>query len=155
MILEPIAEPTPHPSARSIGVVYLLYLLVSGTGGVLMKGLVVPGDAAATATNILAHEALYRSGLSLDLLGNALYIVLAALFYGLFEPVNRSLSRLAACFGIVGCGLQLFGGVFHATPLVLLKDAGSLAAIEPMQRQAAAMLSLKLYSESCSCCGSW
>jgi hypothetical protein len=43
-------------------------------GGVLAKGLVVPGDAAATANSILAHEALYRSGFAVSLIANVIYI---------------------------------------------------------------------------------
>jgi hypothetical protein len=53
--VERIAEASPRPRARIAGVFYLLTFL---TGGVAVPSfrLVVSGDAAATATNILAHE---------------------------------------------------------------------------------------------------
>lgn len=79
--MEQVAERAPHPSARAIGVVYLSYFLTAFLGGFLAKGLVVPGDAAATANSILAHEALYRSGVAVSLIANATYIAVTALFY--------------------------------------------------------------------------
>ena len=53
---EPMTEASPNPSARAIGVVYLLYVLVSSVGLLSLRGLVHVGDAAATANSILAHE---------------------------------------------------------------------------------------------------
>ena len=104
--MERIAEASTSPKARAIGVVYLLYFLTAFFAAFLTKGIVVSGDAAATANNILAHESLYRSGLAVDFSANALYIVLTALLYTLFEPVNRSMSLLAAFFSLVGCAVQ-------------------------------------------------
>ena len=50
------------------------------------------GDAAATATNILAHEPSFRLGFAFDLILAVCHIAVTALFYILFKPVNRSLS---------------------------------------------------------------
>ena len=145
---EPMTEASPNPSARAIGVVYLLYVLVSSVGLVSLRGLVHAGDATATANSILAHESWYRAGISFGLVANALYIALAAFFYGLFAPVNRSISLLAAFFGLAGCVIQLFGGVLQLIPLVLLKSMPPSSAIGVEYLQIAALLSLKLYSRS-------
>jgi hypothetical protein len=64
---------SPRPSARTIGVVYLLYFLTALLSAFLMKGLVLPGDAAATANSILTHEASYRLGFAADLIANDLH----------------------------------------------------------------------------------
>ena len=149
-MMEQIAEASPRPNARAIGIVYLLYFLTAFLAAFLMKGLVVPGDAAATANNILAHESLYRSGFAVGLIANALYIALTALFYNLFEPVNRSVSLLAAFFSLVGCAIQIFGGLFQLAPFVILRDSQFLGAFTVEQLQAAALLSLKLYSQTLS-----
>jgi hypothetical protein len=53
-------EASPRPRARITGVVYLLYFLTAVSAVFLIRGLVVSGDAAATANNILAHERLFR-----------------------------------------------------------------------------------------------
>jgi hypothetical protein len=50
-----IADGSPWPSARAIGIVYLLYFLTAIAAVMLANGIVVSGDAA-TAANILAHE---------------------------------------------------------------------------------------------------
>ncbi len=145
--MERIIEGSPRPNARAIGVVYLLYFLTAFFAAFLMKGLVVSGDAAATAKNILAHEALYRSGFAIDLLANALYIAVTALFYRLFEPVNRSISLLAAFFSLVGCSVQIFGGLFRLAPFLVLGNSQLSNVFTVEQLQAAALLSLKLYAQ--------
>jgi uncharacterized protein DUF4386 len=149
-MMEQIAAASPRPNARAIGVVYLLYFLTAIFGAFLMNGLVIPGDAAATANSLLAHETLYRSGFAVGLIANAFYIALTALFYGLFEPVNRSISLLAAFFSLVGCAIQIFGGLFQLAPFVILGDSQFLGAFTVEQLQAAALLSLKLYSQTFS-----
>ncbi len=146
--MERIAGASPRPMARAIGVVYLLYFLTAFFAAFLTKGLVVSGDAAATASNILAHEALYRSGIAVALIANAFYIALTAYFYGLFEPVNRSMSLLAAFFSLVGCAVQIFGGLFQLAPLVVLGDNQWLSAFKVEQLQAAALLCLKLHAQT-------
>jgi hypothetical protein len=95
-----MSSTSPHPNARIIGAVYVLYFLTAIFAALLSKGLVVSSDATATASNILAHKLLYPSGIAVGLIANMLYIVLTVLFYGLFEAVNRTVSLLAAFFGV-------------------------------------------------------
>ena len=147
-MIERIREVSVRPEARTVGAIYLLYFLTAGLAAFLTKGLVVPGDAAATANGILGHEALYRSGFAVGLLANAIYIAVTALLYGLFEPVDRVVSLLAAFFSIVGCAVQIFGGLFQLVPLVILQDGQLLSAFKGEQLQAAALLCLKLYVQS-------
>ena len=59
-----IAEASPRPRARITGVVYLLYFLTAVFSMLFLKGLVVYGDAASTAKNILAHQSLFRLGIA-------------------------------------------------------------------------------------------
>ncbi len=75
---------------------------------------------AGTANNILAHQPLFRLGSAADLSVVACYIVVTALFYDLFKPVNRGLSLLAAFFSLVGCAIQACICLFHLVPLVVL-----------------------------------
>jgi hypothetical protein len=140
-----IVEDSPRPSARTIAVVYLLYFVTGILGALLMKGLVVPTDAAATAQNLLAHETLYRSGWEIGLVANALYIATTALFYGLLAPVNRSLGMMMAFFSLAGCIVQIFGGLLQIAPLSILGDSQVTSAFTAAQLQAAALLSSKLF----------
>ena len=141
---KPTAAALPRANARMIGTVYLLYFLTAILAVLLAKGLVVSGDATATATNILVHSHMYESGFAIGLIANMLYIALTALFYGLFEPVNRNMSLLAAFFGLMGCALQIFGSLFQLAPLVILGDTSFSSAFTTEQLQGVALLLLKL-----------
>lgn len=144
---EPIADAAPAMRGRLIGAIWLAYFLTAIVGGYLVRGLAAPTDAAATAQNILAHETLYRSGLAVGLVANAMYIALTALLYRLFAPVNRSISLVAAFFSLVGCATQIIGGLLQLAPLVILGGGRSLGGLSAEQLQALAMLSLKLYTQ--------
>ena len=84
-------------------------------------GLVISGDAAATASNILAHASHFWLGLTCNLIMIACFIVVTALFYELFKPVNRSVSLLAAFFSLMGCAAQTFSFLFYIAPFVVLR----------------------------------
>jgi len=146
-MVEWIGEGPSHPNARMIGVVFLLYFLAAAVGGFLTKGIVVPGDAAATANSILAHEALYRSGFAVGLIANVIYIAVTALFYRLFGPVSWGLSAVAAFCSLVGCALQIFGGLLQVAPFLILRDRQMSNVFTVEQLQAAALLGLKLYNQ--------
>jgi len=145
--MEPVIVGSPRPTARTIGVVYLVYFLTAVFGALLMKGVVVPTDPVATAQNLLAHGSLYRSGWEIGLVGNALYIAVTAMFYGLLAPVNRSLAVMMAFFSLVGCTVQIFGGLLQVAPLTILGDNQLAGPFTVVQLQSAALLSFKLYPE--------
>lgn len=109
-------------SPRVIGAIYLLYFLAAFVGAFFAHGLSIPGDPAATASAILAHEALYRSSLAVDIIANALYIAVIGLLYTLFVPVSQRQSLIAAFFGLVGCAVQIFGNPFRLAALFVLES---------------------------------
>ena len=113
-----------------------------------MRGLVVSGDAAATANNILAHQPLFRLGLATDLIATACYIAVTALFYDLFKPVNRSLSLLAAFFSLVGCAISAFASLFQLAPFVVLGGSQYLSAFKVEQLRALALMFLELNTQA-------
>jgi len=141
-------EASPRPKARITGVVYLLYFLTAVLGVFLIRGLVVSGDAAATANNLLAHERLFRLSVAVGLIGTALYIAVTVLFYRLFKPVNTTVSLLAAFFSLVGCAIQAFGSLFQVAPLVVLEGSPYLSVFEVEQLQAVALMFIKLNVEA-------
>jgi hypothetical protein len=137
---------------RITSVVYLLYFLTAILAQFFMSGLVVSGDAAATANNILAHQPLFRLGLATGLIATAFYIAVTALFYDLFRPVNRSLSLIAALFSLVGCAIQAFGSLFQLAPLVVLGGGPYLSVFNVEQLRALALMFLGLQAQSASIC---
>jgi Domain of unknown function (DUF4386) len=137
-------EASPHPRARITGVVYLLYFLTAILAVFFIRGLVVSGDAAATTSNILVHERLFRLSMAVGLIGTALYIAVTVLFYGLFKPVNKTVSLLAAFFSLVGCAIQALGSLFQVAPLVVLEGSPYLRVFKVDQLQAVALMFIQL-----------
>lgn len=146
--MERMAVASPRFKARMAGLFYLLTFLTGGFALVAGRGLVVSGDAAATAANIVALESSFWLSFASDLLVTACYIVVTALFYELFKPVNRSLSLLAAFFSLVGCAIGAASGIFRLAPLAVLGGAPYLSVFKVDQLQALAFLFLKLHAQA-------
>jgi len=143
--MERIAEASPRLKARMAGVCQLMEAVTAAFGEVIIPGkLVVAGNAAATAANILGHERLFWLGFVLSLIGVAFHIAWALLMYELLNPVNRSLSRLAAFVILVGCAIQALTSLLYLAPLIILQGGSSLSAFAPEQLQALALVFLRL-----------
>src|SRR5215469_4813350 len=132
-------EASPRLKARLAGVFYVIPASVFGQFIVLGR-LVVPGNAAATAANILANEPLFWAGFASALIWVACQVVLATLFYDLFKPVNRSISLLAAFFLLMECAVLAFASLFQVAPILVLGGAGYLHVFSAAELQAMALL---------------
>ncbi len=79
-----IREASPRFKARMAGVCQLLEAVTAASGEVIiLDRLVVTGNAAATAANILGHERLFWLGFTSSLIGVAFHIAWALLIYEL------------------------------------------------------------------------
>jgi hypothetical protein len=138
---------SPRLKARMAGLLYL-GCIVGGLSAVSIRSsLIVKGDAAATAANILASEPLYRASIGADLAGFACYVGVTALLYGLLKPVSPTVSRLAAFFSLAGCAICAAVTLNLIAPLILLKGAPYLEAFRPEQLQTLAFWSLKMHGQ--------
>lgn len=143
--MEPMSAVSPRRTARIAGFFYLVTVVTRIIAdGVIRDRIVVAGDAAATAANMLAHAAKFRLGFVADMVAFGSYIALAALLYLVFKPVSRSLSLVAAFFGL-GCAIaQAFSSVFHLAAVFIVGGSEYLKVFSVAQLQALALLSLKL-----------
>ena len=140
-----LEETSPRLKARITGAFYLLTILTGIFAQGFVSGkLVVDGDAAATATNILTHRGLFQLGFAVYLVEMACQIAMTALFYDLLKPAGRSVSLLAAFLGLAGCVIKTFSRVFFIVPLFVLGGAHYLSAFSAEQLQALALLLLKV-----------
>ena len=143
---ERMAEASPLLKARIAGVLYLIITVAAAFAEVFVRGkLVIYGDAAATATNILAHERLYRLAGAADLIAFTCDAAVALIFYQLLKPVSRSLSLFAACFRLLHVAIVAVNTLSHFAPLVLLGGDRFLTAFNTDQLQALALVSLSLH----------
>ena len=99
---EPIAEASPPSTANIAGALYLTSMLTGGAAALVRWRLFLSGDAAVTATNILAHQRLFWMVSAADLISALCFVAVTLLFYDLFKPVNKGLSLLAALFSLAG-----------------------------------------------------
>src|SRR6267143_3732296 len=98
---------SPKTLARTTGAFSLLVLLGGIVAqGVIANGLVVPRDAAATATNILAQPKLWALGFTIFLVEMAAQTAMTTLFYLLLKPASRTAALLSLAFGLVGCTIK-------------------------------------------------
>jgi Domain of unknown function (DUF4386) len=126
-MIDHTVETSPRLKARIAGGLYLTGLL-NLVAGTVIGGLVVKGDAAATARNILRHEASYRLAFAGDIVTVPCYIAVSVLYYDLFKPVNRSIALLGAFFGLAGSTMWALNDFFYVAPLVVLRGNSSTAA---------------------------
>jgi hypothetical protein len=145
VVTERITETSPRTKARITGVFYLLTILTGlFAQGFVSERLVVDGNAAATANNILTHRGLFQLGFAVYLIEMACQIAMTALFYELLKPVSRSVSLLAAFFGFAGCVIKTVSRLFYIAPLFVLGGAHYLSVFSAEQLQALALLFLKV-----------
>ena len=140
-------EPSPMVLARAAGILYLVIIVCAGFAeGFVRSVLVVSGDAAATAGNILANEGLFRLGFAADLVAFISDLVVAVLFYLLLKPVSRTLSLIAAFLRVLAHpAIASVNLLNHFAVLIILSGAGYLSVFNADQLNALALLSLETH----------
>src|SRR5689334_10641261 len=115
---------SPRRTARVAGLLYLIVMVLAMFAEAFVRGpLIVSGDAAATAHNILASEQLYRLGVGADIVVFVCDAALAALFYVLLRPVSASLAVVAAFFRLAYTAIVAVNTIAFFAPLTLLKGS--------------------------------
>jgi hypothetical protein len=146
MTIEPPGTSSPRLTARLAGLFYLLMAVFGEAADLARHGLIVSGDPASTAINIQAHHSMYLLAYAGDILMVASYVVVTALLYRVFRPVNTSVALAAAGFGLTGCAILAIAYSFELAPLVLLGGARYLGVFTMQQLQALSYVFLKFYS---------
>jgi hypothetical protein len=140
-------DASPQTYARIGGILYLFIIVAALFGEMFVRGrLIVKGDAAATANNILGSETLFRVGLAGEMLTCVCDVALAMILYVLLKPVSRNLALLAAFFRLTFVGIYGVAKLFEIAALVALGGSDYLKAFEPQQLQDLAYMSLRVHS---------
>jgi hypothetical protein len=138
---------SPRSQARIAGALYLATGVTSLIGEMFVRGkLIVSGDPAATAANILSHALLWRAGGVADLVAAAGDATLALLFFVLFAGVSRPIALLAAFFRLIHVAVLATITLLHFAPLAYLSTTTPLKGMTTPQLQAQAFALLRLHS---------
>ena len=127
-----------HNPGRVAGFLYLLLVLAAPLRLIYIPAkLFVHENATVTANNITAHELLFRLGIVSDLFCGTILIFLVLALYRLFKGVDQNLAVLVVFFNVLN----------DAAALVLVRGADFLLVFEKPQRDALAMLFLRLHRQ--------
>lgn len=135
-------------AARIAGLACLFSFVsvVSVYSGIFAR-LIVSGDPAQTARNILAHERLFRIGIAGDVVYCVGVVVLLTALYVVLKPVDQNLALLAAFGRLVHGFTYLLVTINLFTALRLLSGADYARAFGPDQLPVLARLYLSGFDQ--------
>jgi len=133
-------------TARTAGLLYIIYFVIHIFADVFGRSnIIVYGDAATTAQNIMSSEWQFRVGIVSDLLAALLFLLTAWALYRLLKPVNKNLALLFLLLNLVGVAIQSVSDLFLLASQLVLNNAEYLEVFQVAQRQALSMLFLYVY----------
>src|ERR1700730_6755806 len=133
-------------NARVAGLLYLTLLTAPLRLLYIPSKLFVTGNATATANNIAAHQMLFRLGIVSDLFTATMSIFLTLALYRLFKGVDEGLARLVVILGsLMVTPIYFLNTINDAAALLLVRGADFLSVFEKPQRDALAMMFLRLH----------
>jgi len=142
------AERSSLVYARLAGFTYLLtFAIVVFVNFGIHGRLIVSGNVAETAQNIVASEQLWRIGIFLDLIYSVGIIALLLALYAILKPVNQNLALLAAFLRLVYALTWVLVTLNLFDVLRVLSGADYLQAFEADQLQAFMRLALDASSD--------
>src|SRR6266699_3716404 len=143
-----------HPTkkaARIAGFIYLSMVFTAPFSLIYVPSkLIVRGNAAATADSILAHETMFRLSIFGDLIGQVIFICLGIALYRLLSNVNKTWAALMVAFVLVSAAVGFFDTLNNIAALILFRGGEFLTVFDKPQRDALAMLFLRLHSQGIS-----
>jgi hypothetical protein len=141
-----IADQSPRKTARMAGLFYLIFILTTVLATYVRSRLIVSGDAAATASNIMGSELFFRIGFVTELVSAVFFLLAAWALYVLLKPVNKNLALLFLLLNLGGVAVECINALNLFAALQFLSGANYLNVFQTGQLQAMAMSSLNSYT---------
>jgi uncharacterized protein DUF4386 len=126
-------------TARRAGALYFLFLIVGLFDIYGFSGFLVPGDAAATARNIIAAEGTYRIGILTDFVTLLLFVFLVVSLYNLLKGVDKWHAMLMVLLVSVGVTIGFVNLLNKIAPLILLHGVAYSSVFTKPQLDALAL----------------
>ena len=128
-------------TARIAGLLYLVNGVTGFFSIIYVPGkLVVSGNAAATAHNILASEGLFRLGIASEVICAVEFIYLVWVLYRLLSGVSKTHASLMVIFGLAFVPIMCMNAVSDVAALTLVRGADFLSVFGQPQRESLALL---------------
>jgi hypothetical protein len=135
-------------TARLAGAFYVLTSAIGVLGIIYVPNKLFDyGNAAATATNILGSEMLFRVGIVSELLSAAGFVFVVWALYRLFGGVNKSLASLMAMLILTSIPIMFVSVLCEIAALTVLHGANSMTIFGAAQRNALALLFLQIHGQ--------
>ena len=107
--------------------------------------LIVHGNAATTARNIMASESLFRLGIASTLLSQLVGIFWVLVLYQLLKPVNKNMAVLMVIFNLLIVPIAMLNELNQFAVLFLSSGADFLRVFTPGQLHTLMSLFLNLH----------
>lgn len=134
----------PRALARIYGAIGLFGIAAGSFDIAYVRGrILIGGDAVATAHNLLAYGALFRSGIALHLFMVMLNVVAEVIAFFLFRRVNPLIATLALASALVGASIESLDMLASLVPLHIAGEH-TMAVFSASQRDALSYLALQL-----------
>jgi hypothetical protein len=139
------ADLSQRKAVTYLRILYPLWAVV-GLFGIMYvpTTLIVPGDAAATANNLMANELLFNLGIISSLITQLIHIVVVLILYELFKSVSKNQASLIVVLGLVGVPIAMLNALTQVAALLVLSGADYLAVFTADQSQSLMMFFLNL-----------
>jgi uncharacterized protein DUF4386 len=138
---------SPKRLARIAGLLYLIVGIFGGFAvGYVSPMLYVPGDAAATAGNVLSNAGLVRIGVIADLLQATVFVFLGMTLYLLLRHVNRNVATAMVILVAIATTIMCLDKVFQFAALRVAGDAAYAAAFGIAGSNALVLLLLDIHN---------
>jgi hypothetical protein len=137
------SEFSPQLYARAGGTAYLILIVAGLIGEMFIRNrLIISGDPAGTAHNILMHPLQWRISIASDLIMHICDAVVAMVYYVLLKPVNKNLALVALYLGLVQTAVLVANKMNLVMPLLFLGNSAYLNSLDPHTLQTLAYLSV-------------
>lgn len=133
-----------HPQNKTARLAGFLYLLVALTGPFVLLyvpgQLFVAGDATATASNILAHESLFRAYIATGIISELIFVSVVLVLYRLLKGVSHGLAAAMVILILIDAPLAFLSAANQVATLTVLRSPDFLSVFAKPQRDALATL---------------
>ncbi len=130
--------------ARTAGLFYLVVAVLGAFAHIVRRAVYVPGDAAATADNVVANASLVRMSFVADLVQATFFLLVVMALHRLLRHVDRNMARAMVVFVVVAVGIICLNMAHQLGALLVATDSVYTSAFGPRSSDALVLLLLDL-----------